>query len=137
VDEQGEQVGGHRPLNLSHTPSQKGHNVPSIEETLAAVLRAEVEKRVAAVQQLADNAVADMQLAIDRLQNATAAPPQNTAVAVQATMQAPPAPLAGQQLAHDDPRLHGSDFEVTNSPIGLVRSGWIATGGSLPLVRES
>jgi hypothetical protein len=120
----------------------------SIEETLAAVLRAEVEKRVAAVQLLADMAVADMQKAADRLQNATSAPsaaPERrsttTAVAAPVVLQAPMQPpaqhsasLAGSQLAQDDPRLHGRGFEVTNSPIGLVRSGWIATGSSLPVI---
>jgi hypothetical protein len=118
----------------------------SIAQSLAAVLQGEVDRRVAAVQSLADRATADMQLAVDRLQNATAAPPQNTAVAtpvvLQAPMQTPPAapqlpygaqPLEGSQLAHDDPRLHGAGFEVANSPIGLVRSGWIATGSSLPI----
>jgi hypothetical protein len=120
----------------------------SIAESLAAVLQAEVDRRVAALQQLADCAINDMQQAISRAsgaerlingpQNATAASLQNTAVAtpvvLQAPMQAPLAPLAGTQLAHDDPRLHGPGFEVTNSPIGLVRSGWIATGSSLPII---
>jgi hypothetical protein len=109
-----------------------------VADSLAAVLRAEVEKRVADVQKLADRAVANMAAAVDRLQNATSAPSTTTAVAtpvvLQAPVQAPPAPLAGTQLAHDDPRLHGHGFEVTNSSVGLVRSGWIAAGGSLPII---
>jgi hypothetical protein len=115
----------------------------SIATPLAAVLQNEVGRRVAALQQLADNVINDMQQAINRLSAPSAAPQApwtTTAVSPQAPVQAPPAapqPPAGTQLAHDDPRLHSPGLEVTNSPVGLVRSGWIATGGSLPLVRES
>src|SRR5262249_22316699 len=108
----------------------------SLVASLAAVLQAEVEKRVAAVQELADRAVADMASAVDRLQNATSAPSKDTAVATPVVLQAPPAPPAGTQLAADDPRLYGRGFEVAETAVGFVRSGFVQFGGSLPLARE-
>jgi hypothetical protein len=115
----------------------------SIAQALAAVLKAEVDRRVAAVQALADNAVNDMQQAINRLSAPyNAAQPASASAArsgAHATAQAALAvtPRAGQQLSPDDPRLFNTGFEVAQTPVGLVRSGFVQFGGSLPLVRES